>query len=80
MWLVVDGNTGEMFFLGEGVPQDYDKALEWYLKAAKQGDIDAQVRIGKCIHFYAYIYFQRPNVFLWARCFSRFLQGDEVVS
>jgi len=26
---------------GEGVPQDYAKALEWYGKAAEQGDAEA---------------------------------------
>ena len=26
--------------------QDYGKAFEWYLKAANQGDVDAQLNIG----------------------------------
>lgn len=30
----------------EEVPQDYDKALEWYFKAADQGDAVAQNKLG----------------------------------
>ncbi|KAG0055233.1 hypothetical protein BGZ83_009288 [Gryganskiella cystojenkinii] len=31
---------------GDGVPQDYYKALEWYLKAANQGLAIAQYNLG----------------------------------
>ena len=31
-----------MYFKGYGVDQDYDEALKWYSKAAKQGDVSAQ--------------------------------------
>ncbi|KAF8932764.1 hypothetical protein BGZ47_011194 [Haplosporangium gracile] len=31
---------------GQGVPQDFEKALEWYRKAAEQGNINAQCCVG----------------------------------
>src|SRR5262245_20674084 len=30
------------YFKGEGIPQDYAKAAEWFRKAAEQGDAKAQ--------------------------------------
>ena len=36
-----------MYDDGKGVPQDYTKAVFWYTKAAEQGDISAQCRLGK---------------------------------
>lgn len=37
---------GNMYYKGQGVPQDYKLALEWYLKAAEQGDTNAQYNLG----------------------------------
>ena len=38
-------NLGEMYERGGyGVTQDYEKAAQWYQKAADQGDIYAQAR------------------------------------
>jgi TPR repeat protein len=34
-------NLGVMYYYGAGVKQDYQKAFEWYSKAAEQGDIYA---------------------------------------
>ncbi len=34
--------------LGEGVNQDYSKALEWSRKSAEQGNADAQFNLGYC--------------------------------
>ena len=28
------------------MPQDYEEAVRWYLRAAEQGDVEAQVNIG----------------------------------
>jgi Sel1 repeat len=33
---------GQMYYHGEGVPQDYTQALRWYREAADQGDAKAQ--------------------------------------
>ncbi len=33
---------GSIYRSGEGVEKDLEKALYWYEKAAKQGDIEAQ--------------------------------------
>ncbi|MFC1681536.1 SEL1-like repeat protein [Pseudomonadota bacterium] len=37
---------GCRYYDGEGVKQDYQKAIDWYRKAADQGDADAQNRLG----------------------------------
>jgi TPR repeat protein len=31
-----------MYYGGEGVPQDYKKALHWFTKAAEQGDATSE--------------------------------------
>ena len=36
-----------LYFLGNGVPQDYVQAARWYEKAAAQGNAAGQVRLGK---------------------------------
>ena len=37
---------GVMYFQGEGVKQDYAKAVKWYTKAAEQGNVGAQTILG----------------------------------
>lgn len=37
---------GVQYYLGLGVPRDWQQALQWYDKAAKQGDPGAQVNYG----------------------------------
>ena len=39
-------NLGHMYRNGEGVEQDYAKAIEWYTKAADLGDADAMNNLG----------------------------------
>jgi hypothetical protein len=39
-------NLGAMYDKGEGVSQNYPKALNWYRKAADQGNSMAQYNIG----------------------------------
>ena len=39
-------NLGLMYFRGEGVPQDYGAAFDWFQLAAEQGDIGAQLALG----------------------------------
>ena len=39
-------NLGVIYYFGEGVPQDYEKAVEWYSKAAEQGFAPAQSNLG----------------------------------
>lgn len=36
---------GDAYFNGEGVAQDYEKAFEWYEKAAAQGNENAQIAL-----------------------------------
>jgi TPR repeat protein len=37
---------GTLFYLGEGVPRDYDSAREWWARAAHQGQYRAQMILG----------------------------------
>tara|TARA_Y100000590_G_scaffold179444_2_gene204559 strand:+ start:5423 stop:6049 length:627 start_codon:yes stop_codon:yes gene_type:complete len=37
---------GNMFYLGQGTPQNYETALKWYRLAAKQGNAMAQTSLG----------------------------------
>jgi tetratricopeptide (TPR) repeat protein len=40
-------NLGTMYANGNGVEQDYEEAVKWYLKAAEQGDAGAQNNLGR---------------------------------
>lgn len=37
---------GSMYLAGEGLPQDYVQAVDWYRKSAEQGRADAQTSLG----------------------------------
>lgn len=37
---------GVSYYQGVALPQDYEKAVEWYQKAANQGFSDAQYNLG----------------------------------
>jgi hypothetical protein len=39
-------DKGDIYYNGEGVEKDYDKAFKWYEKAAQQGDAVAQCSLG----------------------------------
>ena len=39
-------NEGQRSYYGQGVPQDYAKAREWYEKAAANGSTDAMFSLG----------------------------------
>ena len=41
-------NLGVCYAKGQGVKQDYEKAVYWYTKAAEQGDAVAQSNLGIC--------------------------------
>ncbi len=51
-----DGDVDAQFYManlydiGEDVEQSYEKAAQWYLKAAKQGDRDSQFAMGTLYH------------------------------
>lgn len=45
---VAQVRIGVCYQTGEGVKQDYRKALEWYKKSAEQGNSDAQTCLGLC--------------------------------
>ena len=37
---------GQMYEKGTGIKPNYQKAVEWYTKAAEQGEIEAQFNLG----------------------------------
>ena len=39
-------DLGNLYYLGEGTPQDYAEAAKWYRLAAEQGDAPAQNNLG----------------------------------
>ncbi len=39
-------NLGLMYVNGRGVPQDYEKAIDWFTKSAEQGFAGAQNNLG----------------------------------
>ena len=39
-------NLGAAYWLGEGVPKNYDKAITYWQMAADQGEVESQYRIG----------------------------------
>ncbi|KAG0301538.1 hypothetical protein BGZ97_002744 [Linnemannia gamsii] len=42
---------GDMYRDAEGVPLDYQRAMDWYLQAAERGDPVAQTRIGMLYYY-----------------------------
>ncbi len=72
-----------MYFLGKGVPQDFQKAMEYFLKASDQGYALAQLNIGiRSFHstsapntnFLLY----RSHVSKWERSIARLREGTGV--
>ena len=41
---------GVCYYNGDGMPQDYEKAVEWFTKAAKQNDAAGQYNLGYCYY------------------------------
>ena len=37
----------EIYEQGKGVPKDYAQAMQWYWKAAKQGNADGEQAVGR---------------------------------
>jgi hypothetical protein len=47
---VAQNNLGLKYLNGEGIPQDDDEAVKWFLKAANQEDANAQFNLGLMYH------------------------------
>ncbi|MCL2473656.1 MAG: sel1 repeat family protein [Alphaproteobacteria bacterium] len=45
--MYLEGNSFKYYLIGAGVPQDYNKAVEWFKKAAEQGHSSAQFELGR---------------------------------
>ena len=44
-------SEGCKYYYGNGVEQSYEKAMEWYLKAANRGNAEAQYAIGEMCYY-----------------------------
>ena len=42
---------GDYYLFGKGVERSYQKAIEWYLKAATNGNHDAMLNLGNCYRY-----------------------------
>ncbi len=40
-------HLGQMYFNGDGLPQDYAEAVRWFRRAAEQGFTEAQYNLGQ---------------------------------
>ena len=43
--------TGERYFNGTGLAQDYAEAVKWYRRAAEKGHADAENNLGNCYYY-----------------------------
>jgi len=46
--VTAQADLGAMYLNGEGVEQDYGKAVKWLRRAADQGDVQSQYNLGVC--------------------------------
>ena len=53
------------YYNGEGIPQNYAKAVEWYQKAADQGDAVAQFNLGFCYENGQGVYKSKKEALKW---------------
>jgi len=44
-------SIGKLYYKGEGVTQDYHKAIEWFEKAVELGDVNAEMELGDLYYF-----------------------------
>ena len=44
-------NIGQLYYNGQGVEQDYEKAMEWYLLGVQDGSAVSAYNIGKMYHY-----------------------------
>lgn len=58
---------GLAYLMGEGVPQDYARAAEWFEKAAEQGVADAQFQIGTLYAYGTGVPFSQAEAVHWWR-------------
>ena len=44
-------SIGRLYYKGEGVTQDYHKAIEWFEKAVELDDVNAEMELGDIYYF-----------------------------
>ncbi len=58
-------NLGNMYFDGNGVPQDNAESVKWYLLAADQGSVDAQIALGFLYEYGDAVHFDYVRAYKW---------------
>ena len=66
-----------MYFQGQGTAKDYNKAFQWYLKAAEQGDANAQMNLGLMYKQGVPVDFNEDEAFKW---FSKAAEQGEAIA
>ncbi len=70
-------NLGVMYDIGNGVPEDDAKAVEWYSKAAEQGHAKAQYELGT-MYYHGYgVLEDQPGALVW---FTRAAEKGHVMA
>lgn len=56
---------GTMYYRGENVKQDYEKAFKWFSKAAEQGETNAQCHLGDMYYNGKYVQQDSKEAVKW---------------
>ena len=81
-WLAKRGSPearlalGVIYEEGQGVEQDYERAFDWYQKAARQGFAPAQLRLARMYYFGRHVRQDNFLAYVWASLAAS--QGDEI--
>lgn len=67
-------NIGLRYFNGDSIAQDYTKAVDWYRKAAEQGNAAAQNHLGECYYYGRGVTQDYTQAVVWYRKAAE--QGD----
>ena len=63
--VTVQNQVAAMYYTGQGTDQDFDKAAEWFRKAAQGGSPDAQYCLGKLYYYGQGVPQQFPEAAKW---------------
>jgi TPR repeat protein len=80
-WLAERGSPdaqlglGTLYEEGKGSPRNYEEAINWYAKAAKQGLARAQVRLARMYYFGRHVRQDNFLAYIWLTLAAD--QGDE---
>ena len=67
---------GRMYYMGDGVLQDYAQAEFWFRKGAEKGDADSQFMLGGLYHFGQSVPHDEGKAFAWIMKAAQQGHGD----